>query len=411
MTNSGSVTEQRGPLSAFRYPSFRYLWGSNLGATIAFGMEMVIIGWLVLELTNSPALVGLAGACRVAGMGLGPFFGAIADRFNRKRILLIVRIASMGYPLILALLYYFSLLQVWHIFILVLYGSFVRVFNMITVNALAADVVERRSLTSAVGMLGVGMGITTILGPLIGGYLYDYVGVGGCFLIMAAAYLYSCITLVPMRFEASQKPEYSESVSKTVIVGITYVWNDRSLLTLMIFAAIANFFIFPCIMALMPVFARDVLGIGTSSFGWLLAARGLGRLVGAFIISASGKFRHKRWLLVGLMIASPILLGSFATTHAFPVSVGLITLVGLSNGVAMVIVQVLLLTWSSEEFRGRVVGIRMFVIIFEAIGSLISGALANLWGIATVMMGSALACVLTVIFTIVWVPELRQRQE
>ena len=411
MTDSVPVIEQRGSLSAFHYPSFRYLWGSNLGATIAAWIEVVVIGWLVLELTNSPALVGLAGACRVAGTGLGPFFGAIADRFNRKRILLIVRGAGMGYPLILALLYYSSLLQVWQIFILVFYGSFVMVFNMTTVNALAADVVERRSLTSGVGMIGVGMGITTILGPLAGGYLYDYLGVGGCFLIMAAAYLYSCIALVPMRFKASQKSDSSESVSRTVIVGMTYVWDDRSLLALMIFAAIANFFIFPCTMVLMPVFARDVLDIGTSGLGWLFAARGLGRLVGAFLTSALGEFRHKKWLLVGLMIASPILLGSLAMTHVFPASVGLIAMVGLSNGVAMVLIQVLLLTWSSEEFRGRVVGIRMFVIVFEAIGSLISGALANLWGIATVMMANALVCVLAVIFTTVWAPEFRQRQE
>lgn len=411
MTNSVSVIEQRGPLSAFRYPNFRYLWSSNLGATIAVWMDLVVIGWLVLELTNSPALVGLAGACRFAGTGLGPFLGAIADRFNRKRILLIVRGAGMGYPLILALLYYFSLLQVWHIFILVFYGSFVMVFNMTTVNALAADVVERRSLTSAVGMIGVGMGITTILGPLVGGYLYAYAGVGGCFLIMAAAYLYSCIALVPMRFKASQKPDYSESVSRTVIVGITYVWNDRSLLTLMIFAAITNFFIFPCTMVLMPVFARDVLDIGTSSLGWLLAAQGLGRLVGAFLTSALGEFRHKGWLLVGLMIVSPILLGSFATTHVFSASVGLIVMVGLSQSVAMVLIQILLLTWSSEEFRGRVMGVRMFVIVFEAAGSLIAGALANLWGIATVMVVNAVACVFTVIFTTVWAPELRQRQE
>ena len=86
-------------------------------------------------------------------------------------------------------------------------------------------------------------------------------------------------------------------------------------------------------------------------------------------------------------------------------------MVGLSLGVAMVLIQVLLLTWSSEEFRGRVIGVRMFVIVFEAAGSLIAGALANLWGIATVMVVNAVACVFTVIFTTIWAPELRQRQK
>ncbi len=168
---------------------------------------------------------------------------------------------------------------------------------------------------------------------------------------------------------------------------------------------------FPCTMVLMPVFARDVLNIGTSGLGWLLAAQGLGRFVGAFLTSASGKFKHKRWLLVGLMIASPVVLGIFAITRVFATSIGLIVLVGLSHGVAMALIHVLLLTWSSEEFRGRIMGVRMSVIVFEAIGSLIAGVLANLWGIATVMVVNALACVLAVIFTTVWAPELRQRQE
>ncbi|MBA7716068.1 hypothetical protein ES703_125129 [subsurface metagenome] len=123
MTDSMAVSERQGFLAALFYRNYRYLWFSTLGVTVPMSMEVVVIGWLVLELTNSPALVGLAAACLYVGMLLAPFLGALADRFDRRRILIVGRLASSAYVLTFAVLYYTSLLEVWHIFVLLLSGE------------------------------------------------------------------------------------------------------------------------------------------------------------------------------------------------------------------------------------------------------------------------------------------------
>jgi len=409
MSSSETSSKQYSFLAAFQYRDFRFLWGSQLGATIAFWMEMMVVGWLVLELTDSPALVGLAGACRFFGMGLGPLFGAVADRFDRKRTMLIVLLAGTVYPLIFIVLYFTSLLQVWHIFILVLFGSIVWGFNMTIVNALVADITEAHSLASTIGMLRVSMGLTSILGPLIGGYLYEYIGVALCFSIIAAAYLFACLMLLPMKSATKVQPTYGESLWRSVSNGIIYIKNDRALFALIIFAALANLFIFPSSMVLMPVFVREVLGVGVTSLGLLLAVQGAGRIVGAFITSTLGRLKHKNWLVIIVMIIWPAVFSIFATLREFHISLAIIAIVGVGQAIAMSLIQILLLMRSSEKFRGRVMGIRMFVILFEAVGSLIVGALAGLWGIATVMLASAVSCVLTATATSIWASELRQR--
>jgi MFS family permease len=408
--DTGSAGGKQGPFAAFRYRNYRFLWGSGLGAAVAFWMELVVIGWLVLELTGSSTLVGLVGACRYAGMVLGPFFGAIADRFDRRRILLMVRAAGSLYAITLATLYYTSLLQIWHIFVLVLWGSVVMGFNMTTASTLTPDTVERHNLASAVGMLMVGMSVTSIIGPLMGGYLYDYVGVGGCFVVMAGSYLLAALLLLPMRLRPKERAAATESVAKSVARSLRYVAGNRALSALMVYAAIANLFIFPSMMDLMAVFARNVLHVGASELGWLIAAQGVGRLIGALIISTLGQFRYKGWLLVVLMVVWPVLMGIFSLSRALYVALPLIAFTGIGHGVAMALIHLFILMWASEEFRGRVMGVRMFVVIFEMMGSIIAGALANRWGMALVIMINAISCTSASIITAIWAPELRRRQ-
>ena len=410
MVDSEAVPEPRGFLAAFRYSNYRYLWGSVLGVATAVSMELVVMGWLVLELTDSPSLVGLVAACRFAGMGLGPFIGAIVDRFDRRRILIVMRVIGIIYTLTLAVLYYTLLLEVWHIFILAICGGVVRGFDFTTGHAAAADSVERHNLASAVGMLVVGMSTTRMVAPLIGGYLYEQIGAGGCFVAMSAAYLFACLSILPMRLVPKEKPASQESVWESVVGGFRYIVNDRAISALMILAAIANLFIFPCVMGIMPVFARDVLHVGSSGLGWRLSAEGLGGLIGALIISTLGRFKHKGWLAIAAMITWPVLLGIFASSRSFYISLALFVIVGIARGMAMAVIQVLILIWSPEEIRGRVLGVRQFAVAPMLLGNILSGAGAALWGAATVMVINALSSVFATILTTFRVPELHRRQ-
>ena len=410
MTAEPARTESQGFLSALAYPAYRYLWISTIGNTIVMSMEMVAIGWLVLELTNSPFLVGLAAACRSAGMVLSPFLGALADRFNRRNILVLERGASISYVLLLAVLYYTSLIQPWHIFVLVLIGGGFRALDFTTRMAIAPDTVESHNLASAIGLLFANQGISMAVGSLLAGYLLGIVGGGGSFLIMAALYLISCLLALPIRLKPAEKKQHVESVWGSMLSGINYVVRDRGLLALIVIAAIVNLFAFPCVVSLMPVFARDVLQLGADGLGQLTAAEGIGALCGSLLASSLGRFRHKGWLFIAFTIAWPAMLGIFSTLRLFPVNLTMLVLSGMSRGICLSFNQILLMAWSTEDMRGRVSGARMCVIAMSPLGSILSGAGAGLWGAATMVLINAVSCIFFTLVTVLWAPEIHRRQ-
>jgi len=402
--------EKRGFLAALRYRNYRFLWSSVLGMTAAASVEMVVIGWLVLEITDSPSMVGLVAACRFVGMVLGPYFGALADRFDRRRLLIALRAGGAVYTLVLVALYSVSLLDVWYIVVLSFIGGVIRAFDFTASNSTTPQTVASPDLASAVSLILVAMGIARMAGPLLGGYLYEEAGAGVCFVVMAGSYILSTILITPMRLERRDKATAEESVWQSVTGGIRYVIGDRAVLAILILAAIANLFAFPVTAGIMPVFARDVLGVASSGLGWLIAAEGLGGLGGSLLVASTGKFRQKGWLLILGMIIWPTFLGLFAISNVFSISLWLILASGVARGIAMTLIQVLLLNWSSPEIHGRVMGARMFAIAALPLGNILCGVGADLWGVDTVIVASAVSCILTVVVTAIWAPQLRQRQ-
>ncbi len=410
MPDAKAASTQQSFLSAFHYHNFRYLWSSGLGVFAANSIDTLVIGWLVLELTNSPPLVGLIAACRYIGRGLGPFFGALIDRFDRRRILIVTRVIASTLALAFVALYYTSLLEVWHIFVLVFLGGIVHTFNQTTFQTLIPDTVESHNLSSAVGMQMLGWSTALMIGPVIGGYLYEHIGAGGCFAVIAAAFLVSCLLLFPLRLAAKEKPAHQESVWESLIGGIHYIVKDKALLALIVLAAIANLFVWPVVVSIMPVFARDVLYVSSSGLGWLITAEGLGGLIGALTVSSLGKFRHKGWLIIATLIAWSVVLVAFSSSRSFPISLALLVGVGIFRGLTFAIIQLLLLSWVAGGIRGRVMGVRASAVVMAPIGSIFLGFGADLWGVATAIMISASACILVTILTAFWAPELHQRQ-
>jgi predicted MFS family arabinose efflux permease len=281
---------------------------------------------------------------------------------------------------------------------------------MTTNSSILPDTVESRNLSSAVGMMMVGMGIMTMIGPAIGGYLYEHIEAGGCFAVIAAAYLFSCLLILPLRLAAREKSAHPESIWKSLIGGVRYTVKDRTILTLIVLAAIANLFVWPCVVSIMPVFARDVLHLEVSGLGWLITADGLGGLIGALTISSLGRFRHKGWLTIGALIAWSAFLVAFSSSHSFPISLTLLVVAGIFRGITFGVIRLLLLSWAAGEVRGRVMGVRSFAVLMAPVGSIFLGFGTDLWGVATAIMISASACILVTILTALWAPELRQRQ-
>lgn len=404
------MEQLRGFLAAFSYRNYRYLWSSDLAMSTAFSFEMLVTGWLVLELTNSPSLVGLISAFRFAGMLLGPFLGTLADRFDRRLILIVTKAVSGIFALILGALYFAALLEVWHVFVLVLLSGIVRIFSMIAGQAVLPDTVDDPSLTNAVGMRMVGMNIMFMLGPLVGGYMYDNYGVGWCFTFMGSTHLLSSLFILPIRLVAKEKPVDQESVWKSLIIGFQYIKNDRSLLALMILSGVANFFAWTCVVSIMPVFARDVLHVGASELGWLLSFEGFGGLFGALILSLLGGLGRKGRIPVLALFSWSVLLVVLAVLQSLPTSMALLIGVGICRSLTFATFHVLCLTWAEEDIRARVMGIYTLSIGTSPFGSIFLGIVADFLGAAVAIMISATASIILTIVIAFWVPELHRRQ-
>lgn len=404
------ITERHGFLSAWRYPEYRLLWLSALGTYIGRWIETIVGAWLVLELTDSPFLVGLLGACRFASMLLGPYCGTIADRFNRRQILIAAQVMYATGSLIIMTLFLTSQLEVWHLFAFTFVGGLCYTFDFSTRYAAAADIVKRHHLVAAVSLLLVASGSTSILGPLLGGSLLGIIGASGCFALVAASFLLSFLVLLPMKITAPARPTTQESMWESLVAGLRYIKKDRTLLALILLAALINLFIFPYWFTLMPIFARDILHTGASGYGQLMAAIGLGFAVGPLITASLPSSVNKGKLLIAAIFAWPVVLMIFAVSRLFPLSMVLLVFTGIVQGMAITLIQSLLLMWSSEEMRGRVSGARAFAIGTLPLGNLLTGAGASLWGAPTMLLINVSAAILITILVTIWASELLKRK-
>lgn len=404
------TTERHGFLSAWHYPEYRLLWLSTLGTYIGRWIETIVGAWLVLELTDSLFLVGLLGACRFAALLLGPYCGTIADRFNRRQILIAAQVIYATGSLIIMTLFLISQLEVWHLFAFTFVGGLCFTFDFSARYAAAADIVKRRHLVAAVSLLLVANGITSILGPLLGGSLLGTIGASGCFALVAASFLLSFLVLLPMKITAPARPTTQESMWENLVAGLRYIKKDRTLLALILLAALVNLFVFPYWFALMPIFARDILHTGASGYGQLMAAIGLGYTVGSLITASLPSFVNKGKLLIAVTIAWPSALMIFAVSRLFSLSIILLVFTGIVQGMSMALIQSLLLMWSSEEMRGRVSGARAFAIGTLPLGNLLTGAGASLWGAPTILLINASAAILSTIALTIWGSELLKRK-
>lgn len=395
-------TERRHFLSAWRYPQYRFLFISSIGTYIGRWMDTVVSAWLVLELTDSPFMVGLLGTCRFVAMLLGPFCGAAADRFNRRRILIAVQAVYAIGALAIMTLFLTSSLDVWHLFLFTLIGGMSYTFDYSTRHATAADIVKRHHVVAAISLLFVSQGSTTILGPLLGGSLLDVIGASGCFALIAGSFGLSFLALLPMKVESQPRPVARESMWQSLMAGFSYLRKDRSLFALLLIAALVNFLVFPYWFTLIPVFARDVLHTDVIGYAQLMAAIGLGNTVGPLLTALMPDSIHRGRLLIAVTIIWPAMLILFAFSRLFSLSLVLLVMTGLNQGMCVALIQSLLMMWSTEEMRGRVSGARAFAVGTLPLGNLLTGAGAGLWGALVMLLVNSTAAIIIAIIITVW---------
>jgi MFS family permease len=397
-------------LPALSYPQYRLLWVSGLSTWIGRWIEMVVGAWLVLELTNSPFLVGLLGTCRFASMVLGPFCGTVCDRINQRSILLTVQVLYGAGSLALLVLFASARIEVWHFFAFAFLGGLCFTFDFSARYSIAAGIVKDNHIVSSISLMQVASGITGVISPLIGGGLLEVIGTTGCFTLIVSCFLFSLFALIPLKIESKTSMGNSSSIWKELVSGMHYIKKDRLLLSLILIAALANLFIFPYTHTLMPIFARNILGTGASGFGLLMAAIGLGAILGSLFIDSLSQFANRGKFLVGAIMAWPVILFALSFSKSFTLSMALLVMAGIAQGISMALVQALLLIRSTQEMRGRVSGARAFAMSTLSVGTFLAGFEATLWGAPIALIINSSVFIMITALMVFWTPELAQHK-
>jgi predicted MFS family arabinose efflux permease len=372
----------------------------NMVSQLGFWGQYVAVGWTARSLTTSNFLVTVAFAAQwLPSLLLSPIAGVFADRYDRRRIVLLGNLGMVIPPLLIGLLVQTHRVNMVNLVILVVLGGAGQAFTQPAAAAFIPALVPTKDLQSAVA-LNAGMSNSTrVIGPALAALLIRIWGVPWGFHINAISYLAVAAACVMVHARPERTTRTSGATMAELRLGIAYTKRNKAVGRLLLFVAVEAF----CIMhsALMPIFARDVLHGTVATFGLLSAAPGIGFVGAAFITTMAVSGRQQRAALVGSSAGLAIAELTFALSRSVPLSVGALGLFGLSYMTITTTVTTMLIAATDDAYRGRVLGVfAMFSIGVFPINSLIAGALASLLGApGTVLVcGIALALFATAFF-------------
>ncbi len=188
---------------------------------------MVVVGWLTLELTDSPLMVGIVAGSKMAGYLTAPFMGVVADRMDRRLLLIIAALVNVAVSAIMLFLFVSGWLALWHVIALALVSSLTWALDNPTRQAFVPDLVETEDLTNAIALNAVALEITVVVGPALGGILIPVLGMGGAYGLIAVIYLVDVAVLLLLKDVRQAVPHVHEPPVRSLIGGLEYVWGNQ----------------------------------------------------------------------------------------------------------------------------------------------------------------------------------------
>ncbi len=382
-------------LRSLNHPGYRRLW--TAGLLLGFGnwMQRLTIGWLVLDQTGSIFLTALSFAVRSAPNVLfGLIGGSLADRVDRRRLLVLASAIKLGIAVVLGVLVLSGHGSVWPILALVAVGGITMTFEIPAAQALVVDLVGRRDAASGIALFSVATRLVGAVASVTGGVLIAVVGPGPVFLLGAAAFAAGGLAVATVRAPAAPRRPRRGNVASDALDGLRVMLGIPVVATLIALAVLAEIFGFSY-QSVMPAVAEGVLGVGPAGLGALTAMAGIGGFVGSMTITVLADFARKGLLITVVTIGYGVALLALASSSLFPVSLVIVLGVGVMAAGVDALQWTLLQANVPDEMRGRAVGGWIFAIGFGWVGALELGALGEALGVqaAIAINGAVLAAV------------------
>jgi MFS family permease len=385
---------------------FALLFWGNIG--FFFGMNMMIIlrGWLVFDKWENASYLGyIMATVAVPMLILSPIGGVVADRVDKRKLLLATQVLLVFNNSIVTVLILTDAIQFWHLLAVSTLSGAAFSFNMPARQALVAMLVPRDKLMNAISLSTAAMNASRIVAPPLAGILVYPIGIGGAYIVSTAFYALTVVVTTALPALPPRR-ERDFTFVEDFVGGFRYIRGSPLLLGLLLFATIPMIFALPY-QTLMPVFADEVWDVGSAGFGVLQAGAGAGGLVGALVIANLDAYPRKGRLLVSGALAFGGFLALFALSPWFYIALVLIAVVGFASMIVMTVNNTAIQLVIPDEVRGRVMSVMMMSFGLMPLGAVPAGIAAEAVGAPPVVVIGALLFVASTALILAAIPAFR----
>ncbi|MEC8857293.1 MAG: MFS transporter [Chloroflexota bacterium] len=398
--------------TALRYRNFRWFWINAATQSMGQGMQILVLGLLVLDVTGSSVQLGLVafiyGTPNLLFSMLG---GIIADRSDRLRLLISTRFGVSVLVFVLAIMKIFGVLEIWHVYVIMFLLGTVQALNNPARQALVADLVERKDMMNAVALHTTVNQSGQIVGPALAGGIIELAGTGPALLVNAGMYLAGILFLFLIKDLPPRAPGPKASLVGDLLSGLRHIRSTPVLYTIIGMALAFTFFAMSYRQVL-PAFTRDMLDVGAGGTGLLWLSAGLGSLLGSLIVASLGDFRHKARLMVGSLLLLFVVLTLFAWSPWYWASWVLFFFVGVTSlGLFWTLATTLVQLNVPNEVRGRVMSVLQLAPAVHFLSGLLLAVGAEAVGWPIAITGTVVMTLMVTVWLGIWRPVLRRLEE
>jgi MFS family permease len=394
-TQHGAARRLAGTIRALRHRNFRLFTLGQAASLAGTWMQQVAVAWLVYRLTQSPFMLGLVGfAAQAPGFFIAPFAGVLADRFDRRRIIITTQFVMMAQALVLGTLVLTGTIGVGWILLLMTLLGVTTGFDIPARQSFLIQLVDdRRDLPNAIALNSSVFNLARLVGPAIAGFAIALVGEGWVIVANGASYVFVIAALLALRLPRPPARTQRGAVLRHLREGLDYVRGFRPIRAVLMLVATVALLGVP-FTVLLPVVAEDVLGGGPRTLGALMAATGLGALSGALFLASRSTVRGLGRIMVGAAVVFGTSLVLLATVRHVALALPLLVSAGFGMMTLMASSNTVLQTLVEDDKRGRVMSFYTMAFIGSApLGSLLAGTIASRIGAPwTIAIGGA-ACI------------------
>jgi len=379
---------------ALKHRGFFLLWLGQLISIAGTQMQIWALFWHIRTLTHQPIALGGIGLARILPVIFFSLIGgAVADSYNRRRVLFITQTSAALVALTLGLLTEFGHITLWHIYALTALQAVAVAFDGPARQALIPNLVPARDLPNAFSMTSIAFQAGAVIGPALSGFVIVLAGQQGVYYINAASFLAVILALALIGEVPQKRSAQANGVSREAIrEGVRFIVARPMILSSMLLDFVATFF--ASANTLMPIIARDILQVGVVGYGWLSAAQSVGAVVAALIISQVQALRRQGPLFLWAVLIFGAGTIWFGFARSFPLAWALLAVIGAADAVSTIIRNTIRQLQTPDYLRGRMTSVNQ--IFFQGgpqLGEIEAGAVAQLFGAPFAIVTGGIGCI------------------